>query len=156
MFGIALGPLAQYALDPVSGRARRARLRDQGNAAVHRLERRLARAGRHAASDAVGRARRALHPHPGPPPDDATLVDRVESRLFLRHRRFKGRINLDARDATVTLRGELDSQREIDEVMEAVRGIDGVAGVRSLLHVHGTPAPNKAVAIAIDGWDPWS
>lgn len=151
--GIAIGALLQYISDPVSGRARRARLRDQGNRGLHRLERRLARARRHAAAEAVGRVRRALHPHPGPPADDATLVDRVESELFRRHRRFKGRINLDARDRMVTVRGELGSQRDIDQVVAAVREIEGVAGVHSLLHVHGTPAPNKAAVIVVQERD---
>ncbi len=85
-------------------------------------------------------------------PDDRTLLDRVESEVFFRHPVFKGRVNLDCEQGEVWLRGELRSQAEIHELEDAVGRVDGVAGVRSLLHVTGTPAPNKEAALRAGGY----
>jgi hyperosmotically inducible periplasmic protein len=151
LVGLAIGAIAQYYLDPQHGRARRARSRDRATAGVRRLGRRMAKAERRAASDLRGRARRTMHRHAGPAPDDATLVDRVESQVYLRHHGFKGRINLEARNGIVTVRGQLSSRHEIEQVVAAVRDVDGVVAVHSLLHVEGTAAPNKAAVIHLGG-----
>lgn len=145
--GFACGVTVAYLTDPTTGRRRRARLRARVPSIMRRSERRLARAGRHAAANATGRLSRALHPRPGPAADDHALVDRVESELFLHHGRYKGLINMDAQDGTVTLRGQLQSQREIAELVRAVKTVGGVVDVRNLLHLQATPAPNKIGSI---------
>jgi hypothetical protein len=48
----------------------------------------------------------------------------------------------------VILRGQLDSGDEMHRIEEAVRKVPGVTAVTSLLHMPGTPAPNKAEALA--------
>ena len=103
----------------------------------------LAPVRRRARRDRVHRARRT--------PDDRTLLDRVESELFLGHPEFKGRVNLDCEYGQVCLRGELPSGAAMQELIDAVSQVDGVADVRSLLHVTGTPAPNKEAALRAGG-----
>ena len=85
---------------------------------------------------------------PGPDrtlPDDLTLVDRVESELFADPGVPKGKINIDAEDGRVILRGEVEPG-QISQIEMAVRRIIGVRDVENLLHPAGTAAPNKAEA----------
>jgi hypothetical protein len=79
--------------------------------------------------------------------DDRTLLDRVESELFVDPTIPRGPLNLEVEGATVVLRGQLTSRAEIERVEAAVRQVPGVWQVRSLLHVPGTPAPNKLAAL---------
>ena len=77
------------------------------------------------------------------PPNDATLVQRVESQIMRGQEVPKGAININAEDGVVVLRGELDRPEQIRDLEGAARHVKGVRGVRNLLHLHGTPAPNK-------------
>jgi osmotically-inducible protein OsmY len=74
-------------------------------------------------------------------PDDQTLVDRVESEIFRDRNEVKGKVNINAEEGVVVLRGELDSQDLIDDLVNAVRDVDGVRNVENLLHLPGTEAP---------------
>ena len=105
------------------------------------------------ASDSAGVAHRLVHRHPGAPADDLTLLDRVESQVFARHALPKERLSLEVQGGVVVLRGQLASEREIAAVRQAVARVPGVRGVRSLLHLAGTPAPNKVDALRLsEGW----
>jgi osmotically-inducible protein OsmY len=44
----------------------------------------------------------------------------------------------------VTVRGQVDNAFQIANIEKAVLKVPGVVGVENLLHVDGTPAPNKA------------
>jgi osmotically-inducible protein OsmY len=44
----------------------------------------------------------------------------------------------------VVLRGELESQDLIEDLVNAVREVDGVRNVENLLHTPGTEAPAKS------------
>jgi len=145
--GAAAGAAIALLFDPANGRRRRTRLRDQAARRVRRLARRTRRLGRHGASEAVGSVQRTLHPRPGYPVDDGTLLDRVESELFRLRTAYKGRVLLEATHGIITLRGQMRSQAEIDDVIALVRELGDVEGVESLLHLAGTPAPNKAAAL---------
>jgi osmotically-inducible protein OsmY len=54
-----------------------------------------------------------------------------------------GAININAEEGVIVLRGELDRAEHISQLEEAARRVKGVRGVRNLLYLHGTPAPNK-------------
>jgi osmotically-inducible protein OsmY len=82
--------------------------------------------------------------------DDLTVLDRVESEVFGRRGFPKDRINADVVDGRLTLRGQLDSEAQIREVADAAREVPGVLEVVVLLHLPGTPAPNKAAALEAD------
>ncbi|TMG19224.1 MAG: BON domain-containing protein [Chloroflexi bacterium] len=67
--------------------------------------------------------------------------------MVLRHRDLpKGQINFDVESGIVTVRGQVDNAYQIATIEKAVLKVPGVSGVENLLHVSGTPAPNKAEA----------
>jgi osmotically-inducible protein OsmY len=80
------------------------------------------------------------------PADDLTLRDRVESEVFRDADLPKSQINLDVERGVVTIRGQVDNAFQIASVEKSVLKVPGVVGVENLLHVDGTPAPNKARA----------
>lgn len=125
-------------LDPDRGRARRARARDQLAARLRRRRQEIEKGRRYAEGVAEGVR------HHGPehrPADDQALVDRVKSQLG--PALPLDRINLDALDGVIELRGEVESPARIEDVVRAVAGVPGVDGVTNLLHVPGTPAPPR-------------
>jgi hypothetical protein len=100
---------------------------------------------RGAAAETYGVSHRIVHlvPRATDVPDDETLRQRVESQLFRDRHIPKGELNITAEHGMIILRGELDSPIEIAQLEERVRHMPGVRGVQNLVHVHGTPAPNK-------------
>jgi osmotically-inducible protein OsmY len=78
-----------------------------------------------------------------PPESDAVLAHKVESELFQAVDIESGRINVNAENGVVVLRGALERPEQIKEVEAAVRAIEGVGEVDSLLHLQGTPAPSR-------------
>ena len=127
------------------GRARTRRQRLAG--AVRHSIRRTARTGRHLQTELYGAVERATH-RPDAPADDLTLLDRVESVLFEDPSIPKGSLNLEVVNGVLFLRGELASRAEIERVAIAAAEIPGVNAITNLLHVPGTPAPNKEAALA--------
>jgi osmotically-inducible protein OsmY len=87
------------------------------------------------------------HQPDNPSPDDNTLRDRIESQAFNHHTAPKGEYNLNVQDGIAVLRGQLDSQEDIQTLIALVAEIPDVRGVESFLHTPGTPAPNKESAI---------
>jgi len=144
--GAIVGAAAAYLFDPERGRARRAMLADRVGAQLRRGWRAANRiSARTSASAAAFPQRmvqlRSVRPRPA---DDLTLRDRVESEVFRNAELPKGRINFDVESGVVTIRGQVDNAYQIANVEKAVLKVPGVAGVENLLHVDGTPAPNKA------------
>ena len=147
LFGIAAGWVAAYLFDPRAGRGRRTRLTDEAEADVRRTLRRTQHEVRHVVADAAGAVARSRH-HPAAPVDDLTLVDRVQSELFEDPTMPKADLLFEAVKGVVTIRGQVDSEGEVERIGTAVLAIPGVVGVRNLLHVPGRPAPNKEAALA--------
>lgn len=148
MFGGLLGATAAYYLDPVSGRGRRTRLRDQAMARMRDAGRRAGTRSRYAIQSAQGRMTELVSSGPDTPfVDDVTLAQRIRSGVFGAVDVADDRLSLDVVDGVATLRGELDAQEEIDELLRRVRAEAGVRDVVSLLHLPGQPAPNKESAI---------
>ena len=84
---------------------------------------------------------RRRHPRQRREYDDATLARKVESEIFRPARVPNGRINVNACDGIVELRGAVD-RRMARRLGRAARRVDGVRGVHNLLHAPGTPAPH--------------
>jgi osmotically-inducible protein OsmY len=146
--GAATGAAIAYFFDPVSGRGRRTRLRDmavsRGRRAIGDVERR----GRYVANVAQGRLTEMVSPGPdNRTPDDATLTARIQSEVFGQADIPKDRLTLDVVDGVATLRGELDSQVQIDDVVRRVHQVPGVRDVDVLVHLPGRTAANKEAAV---------
>ena len=150
--GLIAGAGLMYYLDPSGGRRRRARVRDR-LAHVRRIMTRdvpetVQRRGRFLGGIAKGVRHDAaeLIPHHHARVGDDTLVARVRSEV-LRDARYKaGEIHVDAYEGCVTLRGQLESEADVRDIVDRTRRVEGVSEVRSYLHLPGTPPPNKAEA----------
>jgi osmotically-inducible protein OsmY len=70
--------------------------------------------------------------------EDATLADRVRSQVF-RDERFKGNVNVHAEHGRIVLHGQLEQPGLIEELVDAVRNVDGVRGVESRLRTPEIP-----------------
>jgi BON domain len=128
--GVVLGRF----FDPISGRRRRAQLRDSS---VRFVRRRGRNAGRLAAH-LRGTTRKIAHLREKRKDfDDATLADKVKSELFRPAGVPKGQININVQNGVVQLRGEVPQPELIDDLEGRVRRIHGVRAVENLLHPPG-------------------
>jgi osmotically-inducible protein OsmY len=138
------GAVAAFFLDPVSGRRRRAELTMRVPAFFRRRGREAGRFGRHVSADAYGFKQRVAHSSQRPKEgalNDPALARKVESELFRDPDVPKGKINVQAHDGVVELRGEVPRSELIDELVNRTRQIPEVVEVENLLHLPGTPAP---------------
>lgn len=131
-----------YFFDPRSGKGRRKQTADRIGGFFRRTGKRAGRTGRAVAAETRGVAKKATHmrEQEKPQPNDAALAEKVQSEVFRDAEVPKGKINVNAEDGVVYLRGELDSQELIDRLVTATRDVQGVRGVESLLHVPGARA----------------
>ena len=136
-----------YFLDPTLGRRRRHEFAARSSHLVRRTAARIGRESRYLGTAVYRRTLHRLQPVAVKPLEGRALLDRVESELFANPDIPHGRLNLEVEKTTVVLRGQLDSESSIEQVADAVRRIPGVSRVRNLLHLTGTPAPNKAAAL---------
>jgi osmotically-inducible protein OsmY len=144
----AASAAAAYFLDPQNGKARRIRVVERSGHLARVAEHRARRQARYIEHTVRGRLE---HFAGGDVPryaEDRTLLDRMESELFANRSIPHGKITFEVEGTTVILRGELDSAQEMERVEELVRKVPGVTAVTSLFHMPGTPAPNKAEALA--------
>ena len=145
--GAIAGALTVYFFDPERGRARRALFIDWSGARLRRGQRALDQVVKRTGDSASTLPQRMVRLQTGSRPvDDLTLRDRVESEIFRSPDLPKGQINFDVESAVVTVRGQVDNALQIAKIEKAVLKVPGVRGVENLLHVDGTPAPNKAEA----------
>lgn len=146
--GLMGGALLTWYLDPDRGARRRNVTKDKVVSIVRRGGTDVGRFGRKLGSDAYGWSQKVLHPGltQDEPANDAVLAHKVESELFRSRDVPKGRINVNAQEGKVVLRGELDRPEQIREMVDAVGRIPGVKAVENLLHLPGTPAPNSVTA----------
>lgn len=141
----ACGAAAAYYFDPEMGRTRRARLADQANALLGRMK----ETAKERAAYESGRLEGLKHKMGSEtvPPNDQTLAAKVESEVLGRWGHLKGRVDVNATDMVIDLRGTTDSEDEIISLERDVRKVTGVADVNNYLHLEGTEAPNKEDAI---------
>lgn len=144
-----LGSSLALLFDGERGNRRRAMLKDRGSRLYRTASKRVNKQTQIASDHAYGNAREKLHMHQpdNPNPDDNTLRDRIESEAFNHHTAPKGEYNLNVEDGIAVLRGQLDSQEDIQTLIALVAEVPDVQGVESFLHTPGTPAPNKESAI---------
>jgi hypothetical protein len=135
--GAVIGGVLGRLFDPISGRRRRAHLRDTGKGFLHRRERNA----RGLAAHVRGLTRRVTHLREKRKDfDDATLADKVKSELFRPESVPKGQINVNVQNGVVQLRGEVPGPDLIKDLEARVRRIHGVREVENLLHPPGVEA----------------
>ena len=145
------GAATVYLFDPDLGRTRRARFKDQVAGRLRRADRNVRGKARYVASTAEGKVQQATQSDATAPADDRTLVDKIRSEV-LGHAPFENRsVIVDAVNGVVTLRGELPEASLVESLGRAVQDVPGVREVRNLVHLPGSPAPNKEDALQAPG-----
>ena len=141
----AAGAGLNYFLDPNSGARRRNMARDRVMATLRRGGRKAESAATYASSEVQGAAARtaAAIREEEPPPNDQALAAKVETVIFRDADAPKGQVSVDAAGRTVSLRGQLDSQEEIDALVKQAEEVPEVERVENLLHLPKTPAPTR-------------
>ena len=140
--GAVVGALAALFLDPANGKRRRRTLRDRTRGLARRSGRKTIRLARGVTAGSYGTLQKAKHLHQVPKDyDDATLKAKVETELFRPEGAPKGKVNVNAQNGIVQLRGELDSRDLIEDLVHRTRKIQGVRDVENLLHIVGEQAP---------------
>jgi osmotically-inducible protein OsmY len=164
VLGGAAAAAVTYLFDPEMGRTRRAKLRDQLAARARDARVEAERKQRHVGNLAHGavstmrnraeeirerasQATGATWAATEPPLDDNVIEERVRAEALGRPDVPKDRIVVNVEDGVVVLRGELDNRGQIDDVLQKVGAVRGVVGIDNLLHVRGTPPPNKRAAM---------
>ena len=143
----AIGAALMFFFDPQQGRRRRALAKDRTAAFFRRLRRRGERAGRAVSAEAYGVTQKVTHMREEEKElDDVTLARKVETEIFREADAPKGRVDVNAVDGVVFLRGEVERPELIEDLVERTRKVSGVKGVENLLHTPGTPAPTRPEA----------
>ncbi len=147
--GGLVGTAAMYFLDPVLGKLRRNVGRDVIASRARRLARLTIKQARWRIADAYGLSQRVAHmqPEQWSVPNDETLAQRVESELFSDPRMPKGAINVNAEAGIVVLRGQIAHPEQIRSIEDSVSRMPGVRGVQNLLHLPGTPVPDRGSVV---------
>ena len=76
--------------------------------------------------------------------DDATLARKVESEIFRVRGVAKGKIDVNAADGVVWLRGEAKTPELIKRIEQRASAVPEVLRVENLLHPPKTPAPTRS------------
>jgi osmotically-inducible protein OsmY len=137
--GVAAGAAAQYFLDKQSGARRRHTTRDRAKSIARRQARDVATRADYAAGQAKGKVA-SMRPTKHEEFDDVTLAHKVESEIFRAADAPKGKVDVNAENGVVFLRGEVEREW-IERLERDAEKVNGVKAVRSLLHAPGTPAP---------------
>ena len=138
---MAAGAALLYFFDPQNGKRRRQTAVDRTAGFFRRLVKRARRTGRGAFSEMRGVGMKAAHmrEEEKPQPNDATLVQKVESEVFRDPSIPKGQININAENGVVVLRGQVDSPDFIEALETKVRKVQGVRDVQNLLQAAESP-----------------
>jgi osmotically-inducible protein OsmY len=141
LFGaFTMGAIAEYfVLDRRHATRRRHIVRERGMAIARRRSRAAVRRARYLEGVAEGVAHRAVHAVPGrngqtEALDDVSLARKVESVAFREAGVSKAHVSVNAENGVVYLRGRLESDREIEDLVRAAGTVEGVARVENMLH----------------------
>jgi hypothetical protein len=129
---LALGAALSYFFDPENGKRRRKITTDRLAALLRRHGGRLV-SGTGSQAHALKQKATHLREEPKPQPDDVTLARKVETEIFRDADVPKGKINVNAENGKVVLRGEVDSPEMIEDLVSKARKVQGVQDVESLL-----------------------
>lgn len=142
--GVAAGAAGAYFLDPADGKRRRHIARDKAAKYLRKGAAETRRQADYASGAAVGAMHEATESPRDPERDlnDPALARKVETEIFRHAEAAKGKVNVNAEDGIVYLRGEASAD-EIRQLVELAGEVDGVQAVESLLHEPGQTATGK-------------
>lgn len=153
-FSFALGAMAggaaEYFLDPQQGNRRRSVAGDKLGKYARQTKTTATRQAGQAADAAKGTAYEAAKSATGRPDssagtlNDPALARKVETEVFRSEDAPKDRVNVNVEAGVVYMRGQVDDEEQIEALVEAASKVDGVSGVKSLMHTPDTPAPTKS------------
>ena len=129
---IVVGAAAGYLLDPVSGRGRRARLKDQAAARISDMMDAVGKKTRYEAGRARGVAHEILHSDQQPA-DDQQLLQKVRSEAVGVVPGSVSHIQIDVDDGVVTLTGISDDRARERDLIRRIRDVTGVRDIRNEL-----------------------
>ena len=141
-----LAALLALFVDVRRGKARLHELGDRSRAAARHGSRRVRTRTAYAGGRARGRVAR-LRGRGTPSPVDDIEVKHQVRQVLARHGFHRADVLVDVCDRMATLRGELATSEEIDLAESLVREVAGVEGLVNLLHLPGSPAANKVLAL---------
>jgi osmotically-inducible protein OsmY len=81
--------------------------------------------------------------------DDVTLARKVETEIFRSPDAPKGDVSIDVQAGVVHLRGTVADDAWIQRLADDAKKVDGIKGVKNLLHRPGTPAPTAEPRAAV-------
>ncbi len=159
----ALSAAAMYWFDPVSGRRRRARLRDRLVSWVRDMRHTFDVGRRDLTHRMRGLAAEARHLFDDGEVNDAVLVERVRACLG-RAVSHPGAIDVEAAAGRIALTGDVLAH-EYSQLMDCVRAVRGVKGIDDQLGVHadargvsalqgGRPRSPGRVDLMQESWSP--
>jgi osmotically-inducible protein OsmY len=141
LFGaFTVGAIAEYfVFDRRHAKRRRHIARERGMAIARRRSRAAVRRARCLEGFAEGVAHRAADATPGgnghrEALDDVSLARKVESVAFREAGVSKAHVSVHADNGVVYLRGRLESEREIEDLVRSAAVVEGVARVENMLH----------------------
>jgi osmotically-inducible protein OsmY len=138
LFGVAIGAAARHFLDS----SRRKQLRDQAMSKARSGAGSAATTASYAAGKAKGAVATATPGgHHIEDVDDVTLARKVETEIFRDAGAPKGDVSVDVQAGIVYLRGTVADEAWIERLGDGAKKVDGVKGVKNLLHRPGTPTP---------------
>lgn len=149
LLGAAVGAAAEYFLDPQGGNRRRSTATDKAGKYAHQSTDVVSTRAEQAASKAKGavvekaKSTGIRHDKSTGELNDAALAKKVESEIFRPADAPKGKVDVNVEEGVVYLRGEVEESETIKALVAAAGEVDGVKGVKNLLHKPGTSAPTK-------------
>ena len=137
--GALLGAGAMYLADPQRGRERRQALEEHGSE-LARQATSLAAGG---TDPAVEGAADELTPDLKDP-SDAVLIERVRSDAVGPSTARNSAIVTTVEGGVVSVRGQVDEPAQRDDLLQRIRGVEGVEDVIDLTHLPDEPAPTRS------------
>ena len=127
----ALGAALAYFFDPDNGKRRRKVAIDRLAGLARRQSRKVAGV----AKQGTALKQKATHMREAekPQPDDVTLARKVETEIFRDADVPKGKINVNAENGKVVLRGEVGEPSLIEDLEKRTKKVQGVREVENLL-----------------------
>lgn len=149
--GLAAGAGAMYFFDPDRGHGRRTTAVAQARGTARRAFRRAARRTSaqerqllHRLEGTVATARGKGHFHPE---SEVDLREHLRQVIHTMH--LPGaEVNVDVEHGTASLRGQVETEDDRQQILDAVRPVEGVERIEDYMHLPGVVPPNKASVIS--------